>query len=83
MALQSIPSRQISPLDSLVVTVGMMNGGTKENILADETELVGTVRVFDREFRKSMPERIRQAASQAAGICGCSVDCDYYFGPAP
>ena len=83
MALQSIPSRQISPLDSLVVTVGMMNGGTKENILADETELVGTVRVFDREFRKSMPERIRQAASQAAGICGCSVDCDYYFGPSP
>ena len=41
MALQSIPSREISPLDSLVVTVGMMNGGTKENILADETELVG------------------------------------------
>ena len=83
MALQSIPSREISPLDSLVVTVGMMNGGTKENILADETELVGTVRVFDRAFRKSMPERIRRLASQVAGGYGCSVDCDYYFGPSP
>lgn len=83
MALQSIPSREISPLDSLVVTVGMMNGGTKENILADETELVGTVRVFDREFRNSMPERIRRVASQVAGGYGCTVDCDYYFGPSP
>ena len=41
MALQSIPSRINDPLDSLVVTVGMMNGGTKENILADHVELVG------------------------------------------
>ena len=41
MALQSIPSRQNDPLDSLVVTVGMMNGGTKENIVCDHVELVG------------------------------------------
>ncbi len=83
MGLQSIPSRQISPLDSLVVTVGMMNGGTKENILADEVELVGTVRVFDRQFRRSMPERIEQLAGQIAGGYGCSAECTYYFGPSP
>ena len=83
MGLQSIPSRQISPLDSLVVTVGMMNGGTKENILADEVELVGTVRVFDRQFRRSMPERIEKLAGQIAGGYGCSAECTYYFGPSP
>lgn len=83
MALQSIPSRQNNPLDSLVVTVGMMNGGTKENILCDHVELVGTVRAFDREFRNSMPQRIRQVVENVVHGYGCAAECDYYFGPSP
>lgn len=83
MALQSIPSRNKNPLDSLVVTVGMMNGGTKENILAGSVELVGTVRAFNREFRESMPRRIEHLVKQVAEGYGCTADCDYYFGPSP
>ena len=83
MALQSIPSRVKDPQDSLVVTVGMMNGGTKENILADHVELVGTVRAFNREFRNSMPGRIEQLVKQTVSAYGCTADCDYYFGPSP
>ena len=83
MALQSIPSRQNDPLDSLVVTVGMMNGGTKENIVCDHVELVGTVRAFNREFRNSMPERIRQVVENVVQGYGCTAECDYYFGPSP
>lgn len=83
MALQSIPSRVNNPLDSLVVTVGMMNGGTKENILADHVELVGTVRAFNREFRKGMPERMEQLVKSVVQAYGCTADCDYYFGPSP
>lgn len=83
MALQAIPSRMNDPLDSLVVTVGMMNGGTKENILADYVELVGTVRAFNWEFRKSMPERIGHLVKSVAEGYGCTADCDYYFGPSP
>ena len=83
MALQSIPSRQNDPLDSLVVTVGMMNGGTKENIVCDHVELVGTVRAFNREFRNSMPERIRQVGENVVQGYGCTAECDYYFGPSP
>ena len=83
MALQTIPSRINNPLDSLVVTVGMMNGGTKENILADRVELVGTVRAFNREFRSSMPERIGQLVKSVVQGYGCTADCDYYFGPSP
>ncbi len=83
MALQSIPSRQNNPLNSLVVTVGMMNGGTKENILCDHVELVGTVRAFNREFRKSMPQRIQQVVEQVVAGYGCTAECDYYFGPSP
>ena len=83
MALQSIPSRQNNPLDSLVVTVGMMNGGTKQNILAGEVELVGTVRAFNREFRSSMPQRIETVARNVAQGYECTAECDYYFGPSP
>lgn len=83
MALQTLPSRINNPLDSLVVTVGMMNGGTKENILCDHVELVGTVRAFNRQFRNSMPERIRSIVEAVAAGYGCSAECDYYFGPSP
>ena len=83
MALQQIPSRQTDPLDTVVVTVGMMNGGTKENILCDHVELVGTVRAFNRAFRNSMPQRIEEIVKNVAEAYGCTADCDYYFGPSP
>lgn len=83
MALQSIASRQKDPLNALVVTTGMMNGGTKQNIIADHVELVGTVRAFNREFRSSMPERIRTIAEHTAQTYGCRAECTYYFGPSP
>ena len=82
-ALQSITSRVIDPLEPLVVTVGIMNGGTKQNILAGSAELVGTVRTFSRRFRDSMPERIENIAKSTALAYGCTADCDYYFGPSP
>lgn len=83
MALQTIASRQKDPLNALVVTTGMMNGGTKQNILADDVELVGTVRAFNREFRNSMPERIEKIARATAEAYGCTAECTYYFGPSP
>ncbi|MCD8221191.1 MAG: amidohydrolase [Clostridiales bacterium] len=83
MALQTLPSRSNNPLDSLVVTVGMMNGGTKQNIIADQVELVGTVRTFHKAFHESMPERIRKIAAQVAEGYGCTAESDYYFGPDP
>ena len=83
MALQHIPSRQKHPLDALVVTVGMMNGGTKQNILAGEVELVGTVRAFNRALRNSMPRRIEDVVKDVAHGYGCEAECDYYFGPSP
>ncbi len=82
-ALQTLTSRVIDPLDALVVTVGMMNGGTKQNILAGSAELVGTVRTFNNSFRDCMPERIGNIAVSTAAAYGCEADCDYYFGPSP
>lgn len=83
MALQAIPSRINHPLNTVVVSVGMMHGGTKQNIISDHVELVGTVRTFNREFRKQMPTYIEQVVKNAVRVYGCSADCDYYFGPSP
>ena len=83
MALQSLVSRVNDPQNTFVLTTGVMNGGTRDNIVAAEAELVGTTRTFDKEFRKTIPELIRRAAEAAAEAYGCTADCTYFFGPAP
>lgn len=83
MALQGIVSRLNAPENSLVVTVGMMNGGSPALQLADKVELVGTVRTFDKKFRDGMPEMIQSVAQNAAAAYGCTADCSYTFGPSP
>lgn len=47
MGLQTLSSRVNNPQNTFVLTVGMMNGGTQSNIIADEVELVGTICAFD------------------------------------
>src|SRR5205085_8411482 len=52
MALQKIVSRENSPLDPTVVTVGSIHGGTRYNIIPDEVNLQLTVRTYKEEVRK-------------------------------
>lgn len=83
MALQSIVSRINVPQNTLVVTTGMMNGGSSEAVVADKVELVGTVRTFNKAFRNGMPQMIEDIAKKAALVYGCEVSSIYFFGPAP
>lgn len=57
-ALQHIASRQVDPLDSVVVTIGKMNGGHAVNAIASEAELLGTVRTLNPQLRVQMRDRI-------------------------
>jgi hippurate hydrolase len=71
MALQTIVSREDSPLDPVVVTVGSIHGGTKHNIIPDEVDLQLTVRAYKEEVRKRVLasiERITKGIAIAAGI---------------
>ena len=71
MALQTIVSREDSPLDPVVVTVGSIHGGTKHNIIPDEVDLQLTVRAYKEEVRKRVLasiERITRGIALAAGI---------------
>lgn len=83
MGLQSLVSRVNNPQNTFVLTVGAMNGGTRSNIIAQEVELVGTTRSFNKEFRNKLPELIETTAKTIAEAYGCKAECTYFFGPAP
>lgn len=83
MTLQTLVSRTNNPQNTFVLTVGAMNGGTASNVIADSVELVGTTRAFDKDFRKTIPKLIENAAKETAAAYGCTADTAYTFGPAP
>ena len=71
LALQTIVSRENSPLDPVVVTVGSIHGGAKRNVIPDQVELLLTVRTYKAEVRKRVLasiERIAKGVALAAGI---------------
>jgi len=71
LALQTIVSRENSPLDPAVVTVGSIHGGTKRNIIPDEVTLQLTIRTYKEEVRQhilSAIERIARGNASAAGV---------------
>jgi amidohydrolase len=71
LALQTIVSRENSPFDPVVVTVGSIHGGTRGNIIPDEVKLKLTIRTYKEEVRKMIMasiERITKNIALAAGI---------------
>jgi amidohydrolase len=71
LALQTIVSRENSPLEPAVVTVGSIHGGTRYNIIPEEVNLQLTVRTYKEDVRQKILasiERIVKGAAMAAGI---------------
>ena len=65
-ALQTIASRNISPLNSIVVSLGKISGGVKDNVIADEVEITGTLRALDDETRSYAKTRIEEIVTNTA-----------------
>ena len=70
LALQTIVSREISPFDPAVITVGSIHGGTKHNIIPDEVQLQLTVRSFTDPVRQHLLSAIRRIANAEAAAAG-------------
>ncbi|HEV8482817.1 MAG TPA: amidohydrolase [Blastocatellia bacterium] len=58
-ALQSIRSRRIDPLEPLVITIGTIKGGDRNNIIADEVKMEGTMRALNEDVRKRAQDLMR------------------------
>lgn len=75
-ALQSVVSRNVSPLQSAVVTIGKIEGGTAQNIICDEVRMQGTLRTANADLRHMMKERIAQITEGVAAGMGCTAQVD-------
>lgn len=74
-ALQTITSRQTDvTLAPAVVTVGVMRGGTRFNIVPDSVVMEGTIRTFDAAMQKDIHERVRRTAQKIAESAGATAD---------
>ena len=70
LALQTIVSREITPIQPAVVTVGSIRGGSKHNIIADECHLQLTIRTYSQQVRKQILEAIERKARGIALAAG-------------
>jgi len=77
MALQTIVSRNIHPLDPTVVTVGSFHAGSASNIIPSRAEIVVGIRSFDPAVRDELERRIRLVAGRQAESYGMSATVDY------
>lgn len=69
-SLQTIVSRNVSPVNSAVVTVGMIHAGTAGNAIAQKAELTGIMRCLDPETREFLRRRIREIVENTANAFG-------------
>lgn len=70
-ALQTVVSREISPLDSVVVTIGSIHGGSAFNVIPSLVRMTGTARSFTESAGKALPEkmeRVVRGTAEAAGV---------------
>jgi amidohydrolase len=79
-ALQTIVAREVSPLQSAVVTLGSIHGGQAFNVIPDDVTLLGTMRTFDTDLRRSLPDRIRRIAGGIAEGLNCRAEVEVKAG---
>lgn len=75
--VQSIVARNIDPLDSAVVTVGKITGGTKQNIIAEKARLEGTIRTLSLESMGKVKARIEALVKGIETGFDCTGEIDY------
>jgi amidohydrolase len=84
LGLQTIASRQINVSKvPAIITVGMIQGGNRGNIIPDSVVMQGTVRTFDEEMRKDIKMRIRRTAESIAAAAGATAVVDFGTGNNP
>jgi amidohydrolase len=69
-ALQTVISRRLDPTRGRVLTVGTIQGGTKDNIVAGEVTMTGTIRTFEQETREALFAEMERACGVARALGG-------------
>jgi amidohydrolase len=81
LGLQTIVSRQTElTATPAVVSVGMIKGGNRNNIIPPEVEMEGTIRAFDPKIRKEIHERVKKTATMIAESAGATAEVNVSLG---
>ncbi len=80
LAFQTIPSRTLPPLEPSVVTVGIIRGGQRFNIIPAEVYLEGTVRTYDAGVRDTIERRMEEILAGLTRAAGATYTLDYERG---
>jgi amidohydrolase len=79
-ALQTIASRNVDPLDAVVVSTTTLHGGTAHNVTPAEVRLGGTVRTLTEDVQAKVVRRMREIAESVAAGHGCRAELEYDIG---
>ncbi|MDQ6781772.1 MAG: amidohydrolase [Candidatus Eremiobacteraeota bacterium] len=79
-ALQRIRSREVDPLQSVVLSIGTLNAGYRRNIVADDALLGGTMRCLHEDVRAAVPGRIERIARAVCAAHGARCECSFELG---
>jgi len=83
MNLQSIVSREISPVEPAVVSIGALHAGTRNNVIAAEAIMEGTTRCYNDTVRKKIPDAMKRIVTGTAGAYRAEAILDYISGAPP
>ncbi len=78
MNMQHVVSREISPMEPLVITVGKITGGTKGNVVPSSVFLQGTTRCFSEKVRDELPEKMERVISNTVKSYRADYEFKYY-----
>lgn len=74
VAAQALITRRTSPMDNVLIGIGKITAGTAYNVVAQEAELEGTIRVLTPELRKEIKTRLTSLAESTAALYGGSAE---------
>ncbi|GGM11730.1 M20 aminoacylase family protein [Pseudomonas asuensis] len=80
MALQSIVSRNVDPLETAVISIGSIHGGHADNVIPDAVDMKLTIRAFSNDVRDQLEQRIRSVTRAQAESFGATAQLDYRRG---
>lgn len=83
LALQNVAARETDPLASIVVTIGTIEGGYRNNVIADRVKMTGTLRTHDPAIRATAEDKLRRIVQGVAEAYGAHAQLDMIFGYPP
>ncbi len=83
LALQNVAARETDPLASIVLTIGTIEGGYRNNVIADRVAMTGTIRTHDPAVRQAAHHKLRRIVENVAAAYDARAELQIMYGYPP